>query len=150
MAPTYKVCLIHRGSTNWEKRELLRRWNIWDSAHIAANHTQNKQTESDNKSSEHGTSSARVHYVWNMCVMIHFLTTKLRTTAEIHRELVQMYEKNCIDVLNVQRWKKDFENNHCVSLEDEQYSGWRTECLTIDNNCRMCESFKAYNCFTLD
>ncbi len=45
-----------------------------------------------------------------------FLTTK-RTA--IRKELVQTCGENCIDVSNVWRWKRDFENNHHISVKDE-------------------------------
>ncbi len=65
--------------------------------------------------------------------------------AEIHRELVQIYGNNCIDVSNVRRWKRDFENN-----EDELHYGWPADSWTADNICCTREILQADNCFTLD
>ncbi len=103
---------------------------------------------SENEGSECGTSSARVHYVWVACGE-SFSTCK-GEDAEIHRALEQTYEKNCIDISNVQRWKRNFENNHCISLVDERLSGQPSDCLTVDNICHVCEILKADDHSTLD
>ncbi len=69
--------------------------------------------------------------------------------AEIHRKLVQTYGEKCIDVLNVRRWKRDFENNGHVLL-DEWHSGSPAGSLTVDDIQRVCEIFKADDHFTLN
>ncbi len=83
-------------------------------------------------------------------MVIHFLTAKGRKVAEIHRELVQTYGENCIGVPNVGRWWSDFENNRCVSLEDEWCSSWLVDSLIVDNIRRVCEILETDDCFTLD
>ncbi len=84
-------------------------------------------------------------------VMICFLTAKWKTVAEIHRVLVQKYEygENCIDVSNVRRWKRDFENNHCVLLENKQHIGWLANSFPIDNICHVRKILKTDDCFTV-
>ncbi len=79
-----------------------------------------------------------------------FLTAEGKTVVLIYRESVQMHGENCINVSNVQRWKKDFENNCCVSLEDEWDSKQLALSLTVDYICRVCESLEAYDRFTRD
>ncbi len=69
--------------------------------------------------------------------------------AEIHRELVQTYGENCIDVSNVRGWKKDFENNR-VLLEDERCSKRLADSLTVDNIRRVHEVLKVDSHFTHD
>ncbi len=70
--------------------------------------------------------------------------------AEIHRELVQMNEEDCIDVSNVRRWKRDFENNLHVSPEDKWCSGQPADSLTVDNMCHVCEILETDDRFTLN
>ncbi len=66
--------------------------------------------------------------------LICFLTGEGNTAAEIHRELVQMYRENCIDVSILRRWKRDVKNKcYVVSLEDEQCSWRPADSLTADN-----------------
>ncbi len=81
--------------------------------------------------------------------MVHFLTLKGKTATEIHKELVQTYEENCIDVSNMQRKKRDFENNCHVSLEEEQ-SKQPTDSFTVDNIHHVCEILKFDRSFTLN
>ncbi len=82
--------------------------------------------------------------------MIRFLTVKGKTAAEIHRELVHMPGKNCTYILNVRRWRRNFENNHGVSLKDEWCNGHLVDSLVVDNICCAHEILKADDCFTLD
>ncbi len=89
------------------------------------------------------------YVTFELHAVIRFLTATGNMTTEIHRELVQIYGENCINVSNVRRRKRDFENNCCVSL-DEWCSGQLIDSLTIDNICRMCEILEADDCFTLD
>ncbi len=86
--------------------------------------------------------------MFKLLVVIHFLTTKGKMVVEIHKEVAQMYE-NFINVSNVGRWKRDFENNLRVSL-DEWRNGSPADSLAVDNICPACEILKADNCFTLD
>ncbi len=85
--------------------------------------------------------------MFELCVVIRFLLVKMAT--EIHRELVQMFGENCINVSNVRKWKRDFENNHRVSLADEWHSRWPVDGLTVDNIHCVCEILKADDHFTL-
>ncbi len=82
-------------------------------------------------------------------MVICFLTAKEKVVAEIHRELMQTYGENCIDVSNMQRWKRDFENKHCVLLDDEELSMWLMDSLTVDNIHHAHEILKAENHLTL-
>ncbi len=115
-----------------EKRELLGKWNIWDSAHTATNHKWNEQVEGDNKVNEHRTTNVRICYI-RVAYGDSFPNCKGKDAIETHRGLLQTYGEKCIDVLNVQRWKRDFENNHRVSLQDECHSRVLADCLSVDN-----------------
>ncbi len=79
-----------------------------------------------------------------------FLAANWKTVTETHRELVQMYGENSINVSNKRRWKRDLENNRRFSLEDEWCSGWPSDSLTIDNICCVHEILKANDYFELD
>ncbi len=78
----------------------------------------------------------KVHYYIRVVRSDLFLTVKEKTT-EIHRELIRIYGENCVDVSNMWRWKRDFENSHSVLLEDEQHSGWLAETLTVDKFSKL-------------
>ncbi len=82
--------------------------------------------------------------------VICFQTTKGKMTAETHRESGQAYGENCIDVLHVRRWKREFENNCYVLLEDRQRSGWLADSLITDNIYGVCKILEADDCFTLN
>ncbi len=59
-------------------------------------------------------------------------------------------KRTIIDVLNVQTWKKNFENNLRVLLENKWRSGRLADSLTVDNIRHVREILKASNRFTLE
>ncbi len=92
----------------------------------------------------------RKYITFKLRVVIHFLTEKGKTAAEIHRELVQMYGEICINASNVRRKKQDSENYYRVLLENEQQTGWQADSLTVHNICCNCEMFAADDRFSLN
>ncbi|UYV66463.1 hypothetical protein LAZ67_4001752 [Cordylochernes scorpioides] len=54
--------------------------------------------------------------------VIRFLNAKNNSPVEIHRQLVEVYGEKCMDIKNVRKWCRDF-NEGRINVHDEQRSG---------------------------
>ncbi|UYV79390.1 hypothetical protein LAZ67_17002447 [Cordylochernes scorpioides] len=54
--------------------------------------------------------------------VIRFLNAKNNSPVEIHRLLVEVYGEKCMDIKNVRKWCRDF-NEGRINVHDEQRSG---------------------------
>ncbi|UYV70239.1 hypothetical protein LAZ67_7002260 [Cordylochernes scorpioides] len=55
-------------------------------------------------------------------LLIRFLNAKNNSPLEIHRQLVEVYGEKCMDIKNVQKWCRKF-NEGRMNVHDEQRSG---------------------------
>ncbi|UYV75781.1 hypothetical protein LAZ67_13001329 [Cordylochernes scorpioides] len=54
--------------------------------------------------------------------VIRFLNAKNNSPVEIHRQLVEVYGEKCMDIKNVRKWCREF-NEGRINVHDEQRSG---------------------------
>jgi len=54
--------------------------------------------------------------------VIRFLNAKKNSPVEIHRQLVEVYGEKCMDIKNVRKWCREF-NEGRINVHDEQRSG---------------------------
>ncbi|UYV82406.1 hypothetical protein LAZ67_21001965, partial [Cordylochernes scorpioides] len=54
--------------------------------------------------------------------VIRFLNAKNNSPVEIHRQLVEVYDEKCMDIKNVRKWCREF-NEGRINVHDEQRSG---------------------------
>ncbi|UYV74802.1 MRPS12 [Cordylochernes scorpioides] len=54
--------------------------------------------------------------------VIRFLNAKNNSLVEIHRQLVEVYGEKCMDIKNVRKWCREF-NEGRINVHDEQRSG---------------------------
>ncbi|UYV79501.1 hypothetical protein LAZ67_17002920 [Cordylochernes scorpioides] len=54
--------------------------------------------------------------------VIRFLNAKNNSPVEIHRQLVEVYGEKCMDIKNVRKWCREF-NEGRINVHDEQLSG---------------------------
>ncbi len=87
------------------------------------------------------------YITFGLCVVIYSLTVMGKIVTEIHRQLVQTYGENCIDV---RRWMRDFENNRRISLKDEWCNRQPADSLTVDSSYCVRDILKANNRFILE
>ncbi|UYV74122.1 hypothetical protein LAZ67_11002179 [Cordylochernes scorpioides] len=54
--------------------------------------------------------------------VIRFLNAKNNSSVEIHLQLVEVYGEKCMDIKNVRKWSREF-NEGRINVHDEQRSG---------------------------
>ncbi|UYV67273.1 HS2ST1 [Cordylochernes scorpioides] len=71
------------------------------------------------------TKNAHILSLSDQCELrsvIRFLNAKNNSPVEIHRQLVEVYGEKCMDIINVRKWCREF-NEGRINVHDEQRSG---------------------------
>ncbi|UYV79242.1 hypothetical protein LAZ67_17001708 [Cordylochernes scorpioides] len=78
---------------------------------------------------------------------IRFLYAKNNSPVEIHRQLVEVYGEKCMDIKNVRKWCREF-NEGRINVHDEQRSGRQS--LPESTVARIDEMVRANRRITLE
>ncbi|UYV68231.1 hypothetical protein LAZ67_5003531 [Cordylochernes scorpioides] len=79
--------------------------------------------------------------------VILFLSAKNNSPVEIHRQLVEVYGEKCMDIKNVRKWCREF-NEGRINVHDEQRSGRSS--LSESTVARIDEMVRANRRITLE
>ncbi|UYV70148.1 hypothetical protein LAZ67_7001969 [Cordylochernes scorpioides] len=79
--------------------------------------------------------------------VIRFLNAKNNSPVEIHRQLVEVYGEKCMDIKNVRKWCREF-NEGRINVHDEQRSGRQS--LPESTVARIDELVRANRRITLE